>query len=813
MKNHFVFLRVLLAVLVLSMLYYCKKETPKIAPTVTVSSASNITSNSASAGGAVTADGGDAVTSRGVCWSATNANPTTSESKTSDGSGVGNFSSSITGLNPGTTYTFKAYAVNSVGTSYSSSATFSTLGIPATVTTSALSGITSTTAVSGGSITSDGGSPVSARGVCWSTSQNPTNQDTKTTDGSGSGSFISNITGLTPGATFYIRAYATNGITTSYGSQVTAVMQTALAILTTTTIANITSSSVTGGGNITSDGGVTVTSRGVCWSTNQSPTTADSKTTDGSGTGSFTSSITGLKPGTLYYFRAYAINSNGPSYGNQATATTLAVLPTLTTSTLTSITTSSAAGGGTISNDGGAAVTARGVCWNTSPTPTVSNSKTTDGSGSGSFTSNISSLSPNTSYYVRAYATNSAGTAYGDELNFKTNAIITIATLTTSVPIGINAYSALLGGTISNDGNATITERGVCYGTSQNPTTSSSKLSMGTGTGIFSGTVAGLSSSTIYYARAYAINSQGPAYGNQVSFTTASLPTVTTTAITAFNTNSASCGGNVISDGGATITARGVCWSKSQSPTISDSFSSDGTGLGLYTSSLNGLALNTTYYVRAYATTSYGTVYGNQLSFTTDPISIVDIDGNVYKVVRIGTQLFMAENLKTTTYQDGSAIPNVTDNNSWISLYSGAYSWYGNSISYKDQYGALYNWYAVNTNKLCPTGWRVPNDGDWTFLTTYLGGASVAGDKMKNTSGWDYSGNGSNSSGFSGLPGGVRGTSTGAFSYIGSQGLWWSSTESTFFASGRYLSLLNTDTNAYQSSNTKQAGFSIRCTR
>lgn len=815
MKNNVKISVVLFTVLFLLILFSCKKEAVKTAPVVSISTPSGITANSASSGGNVTADGGDAVTGRGVCWS-TGQNPTTADNKTSDGSGVGSFNSSITGLNPGVTYTVKAYAINSVGTSYSSSASFSTLGIPATVTTSALSGITSTTVVSGGSITSDGGSPVSARGVCWSTSQNPTIQDSKTTDGSGSGSFISNITGLTPGATYYIRAYATNGITTSYGLQVTAVMKTDPATLTTTAIANITSSSVTGGGNITSDGGVVVSSRGVCWGTNLSPTTADSKTTDGSGTGSFTSSITGLKPGTSYYFRAYAINSNGTSYGSQVTATTLAVLPTLTTAALSSITTATATGGGTISNDGGATVTARGVCWNTSPAPTVTNSKTTDGSGSGSFISNISGLSASTTYYVRAYATNSVGTAYGEELNLKTNAVIAIATLSTSVPTSINAYSALLGGSISSDGNATVTERGVCYSSNQNPTTSSPKLTMGSGSGSFSGTVSGLSSSTNYYARAYAINSQGTAYGNQVTFTTASLPTVNTTAITAFNTNSASCGGNVVSDGGATITARGVCWSKNQNPTISDSFSSDGTGLGLYTSSLNGLTLNTTYYVRAYVTTSNGTAYGNQLSFTTDPISIVDIEGNVYKVVRIGTQLWMAENLKTTTYQDGSAIPNATDDNSWTRTNSGAYCWYSNSVSYKDQYGALYNWYAVNTTKLCPTGWRVPNDGDWTYLTTYLGGQSVAGTKMKSTTGWhntlrNYDGNGTNSSGFTGLPGGVRTPFLGPFDLIGTQGFWWSSSQQYGF--GWNLTLYLDYDKAYQNTDDYHSGFSVRCIR
>lgn len=392
----------------------CKKAAVKVIPVISTASVTNITSTSATCGGTITSDGGAAVTSRGICWSTTQ-NPTTSSSNTSDGSGIGSFSSSITGLSPGVTYYVRAYATNSVGTAYGTQVTFSTTAILGVLTTTDASAITSTTATSGGNITSDGGAAITAKGVCWSTTQTPTISNSKTSDGTGTGIFTSSITGLTPGTTYYARAYATNSVGTSYGNQITFASLAVVPTLTTTAASAVTSTTATSGGNITSDGGSAVTAKGVCWSTSQSPTIANSKTTNGTGTGSFTSSITGLSPGMTYYVRAYATNSVGTAYGNQITVTALATVPTVTTAALTDITSTSVTSGGNVTNDGGAAVTAKGVCWSTSTAPTIANSKTTNGTGTGSFTSSVTGLTAGTTYYIRAYATNSVGTAYGEE--------------------------------------------------------------------------------------------------------------------------------------------------------------------------------------------------------------------------------------------------------------------------------------------------------------------------------------------------------------------------------------------------------------
>jgi len=197
--------------------------------------------------------------------------------------------------------------------------------------------------------------------------------------------------------------------------------QTMVPTVTTYSISSITATSASGGGYVTLDGGASVTARGVCWSTTANPTIANSKTTNGTGTGSFTSQITtGLTPGTTYHVRAYATNSVGTAYGNDVTFTTSATTPTVTTAAISSITATSASSGGNVTSSGGASVTARGVCWSTTANPTTANSKTTNGTGTGSFTSLITGLDPLKTYHVRAYATNSVGTAYGSDVTFET---------------------------------------------------------------------------------------------------------------------------------------------------------------------------------------------------------------------------------------------------------------------------------------------------------------------------------------------------------------------------------------------------------
>lgn len=297
--------------------------------------------------------------------------------------------------------------------------------------------------------------------------------------------------------------------------------------------------------------------------------------------------------------------------------------------------------------------------------------------------------------------------------------------------------------------------------------------------------------------------------------TTITIPTVFTIQIAEITQISAIGGGEVVSDGGGTVTERGVCWSTIENPTIADNHTSDGIGTGTFISSIAGLSMNTTYYVRAYATNSVGTSYGNEVSFTTSE-TVTDIDGNVYTTVVIGSQKWMVENLKVTHYVNGDPIPNITYFVEWANLNTGAYVWFNNDeAGYGDIYGALYNWYTVvDSRKLCPTGWHTPRDEEWTMLTEYLGGESIAGGKMKGTGTiyWHVPNTGAtNESGFTGLPGGYR-DFYGMFYWTSYGGTWWSDTEDTV-EHVWYRGLNYDDDNVNRNNNNKREGFSVRCVK
>jgi uncharacterized protein (TIGR02145 family) len=405
---------------------------------------------------------------------------------------------------------------------------------------------------------------------------------------------------------------------------------------------------------------------------------------------------------------------------------------------------------------------------------------------------------------------------------------VSLATLSTNTVSSITSTTASSGGSISNDGGGAITARGVVWSTSQNPTIAlTTKTNNGTGNGSFTSNLSGLNPGTTYYVRSYATNSAGTAYGNQLSFSTATilLATLTTTTVSSITSTTASSGGNITNDGGAAVTARGVVWSTSQNPTIALTTKTvDGTGTGSFTSNLTGLSPGTVYYVRAYATNSAGTAYGNQQTLTTTTANSIfnpnltygtmsDNDGNTYKTIQIGTQTWMAENLKTTKYRNGNVIPTNLSNTDWENTSTGAYAVYNNDAANNTTYGKLYNWYAViDSRNLCPTGWHVPSDGEWTTLENYLG-ASAAGYKLKSTSTlWNSNSGATNESGFSCLPGGLRTLAPGSYSYIGNYGIWWSSTEN--LAEGAWFrSLYYSDGGIGRSYNTKLYGYSVRCLR
>lgn len=292
--------------------------------------------------------------------------------------------------------------------------------------------------------------------------------------------------------------------------------------------------------------------------------------------------------------------------------------------------------------------------------------------------------------------------------------------------------------------------------------------------------------------------------------------------VTAF-TSTCSC--KILNDG-ATVTFHGVCWSTNEYPTIADEKTTDNHEPvdGAFLSYITGLNPTTIYYVRAYATNSAGTGYGEQIQFVTlidytgQTGTIKDIDGNTYPTIGIGSQIWMAENLKTTKYSDGTPIQNVNADETWSVLASGAYCDYNNSNAYSDIYGRLYNWYVAESNnpkKVCPAGWHVPDWRELSILPDIREG--IVGGKLKETGTAHWispNTDATNETKFTALPGGHRDYS-GIFSSIGNYGYWWSSTDYKQIIGGSSAWSINLSFNSgivkitYSSS--KREGFSIRC--
>ena len=267
----------------------------------------------------------------------------------------------------------------------------------------------------------NGGAPITARGVVWDTLANPLVTKNRSINGSLNNIFLDTIRGLAGSRIYYVRSYATNSAGTAYGNEVS--FTTLIPVVPTVTINPIdliTNVSARSGGAISSDGGAAILSKGIVWSTFPNPNISNSKTTDGSGLAPFTSQLTGLLGDSVYYVRAYATNATGTGYSSQLNFTAApAVLATVITKPVTAITSTSATSGGTISLTGGGTISARGIVWNTSVNPTIAlSTKTTNGTGTGTFSSTLTGLAPGTIFYLRAYVTNNKGTAYGNELTF-----------------------------------------------------------------------------------------------------------------------------------------------------------------------------------------------------------------------------------------------------------------------------------------------------------------------------------------------------------------------------------------------------------
>ena len=682
-----------------------------------------------------------------------------------------------------------------------------------------------------------------------------------------------------------------------------------LPTVTTSAVSNITENAVACGGEVVAGGGADVTARGVCWSISPNPTVNDSHTTDGNGIGSFTSSITGLEVGIPYYVRAYATNSAGTVYGEEIKISIPSVNDAMPCSSNPTVT----------DYDGNVYNTVQigAQCW------MKENLRTThypDGAEipMGTTASNTESF--------RYNPNNNANTVntYGYLYNWP--AVMHGAASSNSNPSGVQGvcpsgwhvpsdaewtqltdYVSCQSGYVCGTNSSFIakalaatigwaSDTAYCaVGNDQtnNNATGFTALPAGYCWGYYGSFTYQQYGSHAFYSSSTQ-SSSSRAYGRFLKHdfaevvvnyndnklcglsvrcvlgegTAAELPTVTTSAVSNITENAATCGGEVVTDGGADVTARGVCWSTSQNPTVSDSHTTDGSGMGSFSSSISGLTANTTYYVRAYATNSAGTAYGNEVSFTTLSTAVIDSkscpaaptvtdhEGNVYATVQIGDQCWMRDNLRTTTSPStGTYLIPAADANY---TYTGKQArWYNNdSATYAPMnYGLLYNWNAavdtfntaygetsVNSNSsnavsvtftghrrgICPAGWHLPSDAEWTTLTDYVssqseyqcgGNSNYIAKALASTEGWNtYTNNcvvgndpsSNNATGFSAVPAGLCNGSL--FLYAGDSANFWSSPQNgSYTAYSRFLYYSNAYVNwgnYYES-----YGRSVRCLR
>ncbi len=802
------------------------------------------------------------------------------------------------------------------------------------VKTMKVEGTTASTALAYGEFININDYDVTEFGFCWSENPTSTKEDNfiLIDQDVSNNLFNSQITGLDASKKYYLRAFAVNSVGIGYGDEIDFTTMDGDIKLTTKEVSNITAKTAMVGGNITDNGGGEITDRGVCYDLKTSPSISDYFVKDDSvGTGEFSCFLNNLLPDTVYYLKSYAINDAGTCYGNEVSFRTEDGLPILTTIEVSNIGTSTAVASSSISDNGGFAVTAKGVCYDTESLPIISNGHTTDGTGLGSFQSNIEGLVIGTKYYLRAYASNEIGTSYGEELVFFTDVldydnneydVVIIGNqawmaenlkaihyasgdemvdgkeadqiwgdsttryyfsydnddsyvekygrlynwaAAMNSPIKSVPYSFKIQGACPDEWRMPCDEdwkelestlgmsegdmnnygmRGVDEGSKLKSTTDWASNGNGTDELGFSVYPAGrrdgagfmeMSYYSIFWAGIEINNHEGlnrwlvydeggiGADGTSVDgghsvrcIYGKACPTVFTLDVYDITYSTAKVEYYVSSDGGEYVEESGIYYSTSPNAELTGTKVQISEGIGNYTVTLTNLTPDTTYYIKAYAKNNTGTSYGFELNFETFYGSVTDYDGNIYHSIKIGNQEWMAENLKTTHYADGTEITLVEDSATWANgTNAKAYCYYENSIENTSIYGLLYTWIAAmnqasasNLNPsgvqgACPDGWHLPSDDEWVELIDYLGGISIADEKLKTTSGWT-GGNGTDDYGFSALPAGLR-EENANFGYLGYATAYWTASDQvSYFFWGPDLMRLD---------DYWQWGYSVRCVK
>ena len=450
------------------------------------------------------------------------------------------------------------------------------------------------------------------------------------------------LEGFTDGTQYYLRPYVSENDYIAYGEAVSFVIPS-VPIVLTYPAEDVTSDSALLSGEVQRGEGIT--ERGFVWLSGQGVPTIDSYKVKVDGTvGKFTASLNDLAANEKYAYRAYVVNNQGVFYGDIINFTTIAGLPSLSAMKVSDITMTSASFTCAVTGHGGDIVSEVGFYIGKEETIDLETAlKISEAYTSDSFTFTATDLEVGTDYYVKAFAKNSVGESYSVIVSFKT--VSTAPSVTTVGSSEITDSSVLLSGDVTDDNGDEVTERGFVWlkGTGT-PTTSDYKIQSDGTTGEFTAVITDIVPNQAYSFRAYAINAKGTSYGETMSFMIEmSLPTVTTVDVTDITDNSAVSGGVIVDDGGGDIIAKGVVWSRSENPTVEDSFKTeDGNGVDSFTSYLTDLTSGRTFYVRAYATNLVGTSYGDQHEFRTtgeSPLEAMEA-ANCFIISESGTYAF-----------------------------------------------------------------------------------------------------------------------------------------------------------------------------
>ncbi len=567
-----------------------------------------------SAGGIISNPDNYNITDEGVAYGV-NANPTIAGTHISATLGDMNYLISLPDLTAGVTYYVRAYVSNGGVTVYGDSQTF-TYNTP--VVTEAPTAIGAHSATFAGSVDSSLTSNITARGVVYNTTGNPTTADTVVNIGTGTGSFQQAYNTLHSNQTYYVRAFVTDSTGTAYGSQMTFTTLTLNPGVSTSSIYFILGG-VFAGATVTNPDNLNLDDEGVAYDVNPDPTISGTHVSAGSNILNFQVGLPNLVPHSTYFVRAYVKEGANVYYGDNVS---FAYEEPIQTAAPTAITTNSVTFGGKVYSQVSSPISARGIVYNTSGTPTLSDTVVQMGTGTGVFQGTATGLHENQTYYFRSFATTQGTTYYGSQMSFLT--LSTPPTVATSA-LTIGLTNVVGGGTVTNPSDVTLVDEGLILSTNPSPTVSPTYFSAGSLNPTFSINLANLENSSTYYVTAYIKVGSNYIYGNTLSFTY-NAP-VTTQAASQVSYSSATLGGAVSSFVTTNVSARGVVYSTRANPTTSDTVLSMGTGTGAFQGTASSLQQNQTYYARAYATDSQGTVYGPQVTFTTSSApSVVDLN-------------------------------------------------------------------------------------------------------------------------------------------------------------------------------------------